>query len=1167
MTWKMNTLGKKIGYGYGLVTLVLVLSVAATLLQVRKVDEVSERLLSLRQPSARADIELLSGINRSIGELRGWMLLKKDTFKTGRRQAWKVEIRPALATLEQLSVRWTNTENIQRKNLLVPLINEMEGLQEQIEVLSETDLNAAIDLLDDKVLPINKEIKEIVSIMAEDHERLMLTDFAVIRNQISLLSLMEWILLIAGALISALLAIVITRSVTGPMLETVLVAQEIGSGNLDAEVKIGGSLELDNLGRSLIEMRDSLKRKSEEARRYDWMTRGQNALYDVMRGDKEETELADDIVRFIAEYTDCKVGALYLASEGGNDLTLAGRYAMSSSRGVSIKGGEGLVGQVAADQKSFLLRDMPDENMTISSSMISFTPTHVLLTPFLYDGKTLGVIELGKLEPFDEQTTSFVDAVMENVGITLYSAISRKTIKLLLEETQQQSEELQQQQEELEQSNAELEEQTHRLKEQQEELQASNQELEEQKQVVEQKNTDLEIARTDVELKAKQLEITSKYKSEFLANMSHELRTPLNSLLILSNDLAKNKADNLSEEQVESAQIIAKSGYDLLNLINEILDLSKIEAGKMELNLTEVSPEEVSHDLLKNFRRLADEKSVKLTSSIGEGIPEKIRTDRQRLDQVLKNLMSNALKFTEKGSVEVAFNLTHDQQMSISVKDTGIGIPEDKQTIIFEAFQQAEGGTSRKYGGTGLGLSISRELAKLLGGSITLESVPSEGSTFTLFLPLEVNEGRLISDLPEKTDQKPTISSQQFINYPSIDDDRNEISGDSRTVLIIEDDLGFAKILSNQARAKGFKFLAASSGEDGLILAAQYRPNAILLDIELPGIDGHMVLKELKGNPDLRHIPVHVISSNEKTLDPIRSGAVEYITKPVSKERLDEAFMRMENFMNKKLKNLLIIEDSEAMRKSIVNLIGNGDVICIEAATAKEALLKFKNESIDCIVLDIGLPDSSGFELIKKFETENNGEVPPIIVYTGKELTKKENEELQEYAETIIVKGVKSDERLLDETALFLHRTVGNLPQHKQEMITQMYDTDVLFHGKKVLLVDDDMRNIFALSKVLKEKGLEIIKAENGKVALEVLDDEIDLVLMDIMMPEMDGYECMREIRKRSRFKNLPIIALTAKAMKEDRGKCIEAGANDYITKPVDVDRLFSLMRIWIKRQ
>ncbi len=741
---------------------------------------------------------------------------------------------------------------------------------------------------------------------------------------------------------------------------------------------------------------------------------------------------------------------------------------------------------------------------------------------------------------------------------------------IINKELSTQSEELQVQQEELKQMNEELEEQAQNLKQQQEELQMTNEELEEQTQSLEIKNIEVEAARSDIEKKTKQLEISSKYKSEFLANMSHELRTPLNSLLILSKDLSENRNKNLDDIQVESAEIIYKSGTDLLVLINEVLDLSKIEAGKMTINIENVSLRKFTNGLIREFQHHAGQKGLKLNVIMEEGLPESIRTDPQRLNQILKNLLSNAIKFTEKGTVSIGIKRDTAGTVNISVTDTGIGIQEDKQKAIFEAFQQAEGGTSRKYGGTGLGLSISRELAKLLGAEINLSSKINSGSTFSLIIPLEIRQvPEPISIIPPKTPdtfKSRSTNDATYLNYPALEDDRDNINSEDKTVLIIEDDLTFASILLKQANTKGFKCLSAASGEDGLLLASKYKPQAIILDMSLPGISGHVVLFELKADPSVRHIPVHIISGEERTLEPIKEGAVEYLMKPVAKKDLEEAFSRIENFVNRKIKNLLIIEDNENSRKAMRILIGNGDVQCFEAATGQEALDMYGKNHIDCIILDIGLPDMSGFELIRELEQLKDHHMPPVIVYTGKELTKEENNELQKHAESIIIKGVKSEERLLDETSLFLHRTISNLPKSKQMIINSLYDKEAVFLGKKILLVDDDMRNLFALSKILKERGMEIIKAENGINALQMLElhPDIHLVLMDIMMPEMDGYEAMKAIRSQLRYKKLPVIALTAKAMKDDKQTCIDAGANDYITKPIDVERLLSLMRVWL---
>jgi len=1087
---------------------------------------------------------------------------------------------------------------------------------------------------------------------------------------------------------------------------------------------------------------NTLKKSEEKTSGKNWLLTGYTELNGKLKGDQTMENLANNMISFLCTYLGANIGAVYQLRDNEKELRLSGQYAFSSPGNTKNKFAfnEGLIGQAATEQKQISLNDLTDNEVWITSSILNIKPRHLLITPYLFEGKTLGVIEIGRLTDFNETEREFINASMDIIAISINSAIARKQIQELLDETQHQNEEkekragelgiankelafqnnekekraaelviankelayqndekekraaelgianielayqnnekerkadelgianeelvyqneekekraaelviantelayqnnekekradelgiankelvyqseekekraaeliiankelafqnnekekralelnsanhelstqakeLQTQQEELRQMNEELEEQTQFLKQQQEELQMTNEELEEQTQSLEIKNIEVQTAKNDIEQKTKQLEISSKYKSEFLANMSHELRTPLNSLLILSKDLSENRNNNLDSIQVESAEIIYKSGRDLLVLINEVLDLSKIEAGKMTINIEDVSLKKLTNELIREFKHQAEEKGLKLSAKLDNELPETIRTDPQRLNQILKNLLSNAVKFTEKGSVNIHISQGSDNKVIISVTDTGIGISEDKQISVFEAFQQAEGGTSRKYGGTGLGLSISRELARLLGAEIRLSSKINAGSVFSLIIPLEIRED--LEPLKIDTIRKSALFDNQssnvdkYLNYPSIADDRKTITGSDKKVLIIEDDLKFASILLKLANKKGFKCLSAATGEDGLFLASKYKPQAIILDMTLPGINGHDVLSGLKSNPSVRHIPVHIISARERSLESIREGAVEYLVKPIDKKDLEEAFNRIENFVDRKIKNLLIIEDSENARKAMRILIGNGDVSCFEAGTGKAGLALYEQNHIDCIILDIGLPDMSGFEFIRKMENIKEHNIPPIIVYTGKELSKEENNELQKYAESIIIKGVKSEERLLDETSLFLHRTISNLPKTKQLIINNLYDKESVFHSKKILVVDDDMRNLFALSKVLTERGMEILKAENGKIALEMLDrhPDIHLVLMDIMMPEMDGYEAMKRIRNQIKFKKLPVIALTAKAMKDDKQKCIDAGANDYITKPIDVERLLSLMRVWLSQ-
>ena len=944
----------------------------------------------------------------------------------------------------------------------------------------------------------------------------------------------------------------------------------IASGNY--AVDMTALSEKDSLGIALNKMTSSLRESTQANEKQSWLTDGQNQLNIKLLGVQNVAKIADNIICFICTYLKANLGTVYLFNDKKNTLVLSGQYAFSSPEDITeifaLK--EGLIGQAASDKKQITISNITDEQLTIKSSILNIKPNHLLITPFLFEGNILGVIEIARLTEFNETEKEFINDSMDIIAISVNSAIDRKQILELLEETQVQSEELLSQQEELKQMNEELEEQTQNLKQQQEELQMSNEELEEQTQSLEEKNTEVEAAKNDIEKKTKQLETSSKYKSEFLANMSHELRTPLNSLLILSKDLSENKKNNLDDIQVECAEIIYKSGCDLLALINEVLDLSKIEAGKMVINIENVSLSKFGDDLIRNFKHQAEQKGLNLTCTLNKELPDFILTDVQRLNQILKNLLSNAIKFTEKGSVSISINKYTQKNIIISVTDTGLGIEQGKQMAIFEAFQQADGGTSRKYGGTGLGLSISRELAKLLGAEIIVESKINEGSTFSLIIPLEIfPEQGIISfnTSIEPVRYSPrTEKETKYLNYPSIDDDRATITREDKVVLIIEDDLIFASILSTQANKKGFKCLSASTGEDGLILVAKFKPQAIILDMGLPGMSGNEVLLELKANPAIRHIPVHIISAKEPSLEPIKEGAVEYFMKPLDKEDLEEAFNRIENFVNRKIKNLLIIEDNENSRKAIRLLLGNGDVKILEAGTGREAIKIIQDNHIDCIILDLGLPDMSGFDFIHQIESKKGHNVPPIIVYTGKELTKQENDELLKYSKSIIIKGVKSEERLLDEIALFLHRTISNLPESKQKIIHNLYDKVTVFYEKMILVVDDDSRNIFALTKILKERGMKVLKAENGKMALEMLNaiPDINLVLMDIMMPEMDGYEAMRQIRSQLQFKKLPVIALTAKAMKEDKQKCIDAGANDYITKPIDVDQLLSLMRVWL---
>jgi CheY-like chemotaxis protein/signal transduction histidine kinase/HAMP domain-containing protein len=1022
------------------------------------------------------------------------------------------------------------------------------------------------------------------------------------------------------------------------------VATAVTRGDLSRQIAVEAQGELDELKNNMNQMIVNLKSTTEKNSEQDWLKSNLAKFSRMMQGQKDLQALSKLIMSEVTPLVSAHHGAFYIMDDDNHTpvLKLIASYAYKERKHVGNRFhlGEGLVGQAALEKKPILLTNVPDDYIRISSGLGEAPPRNVLVLPVMFEGDVKAVIELASFLPFSQIHQLFLDQFTESVGVVINMiAANMRTAELLEQsqsltlELQSQSEELRKQQEELKRSNAELEAQAttlrtseELLKDQQEELQQVNEELEEkasllaeQNRKVESKNEEVEGARVALEEKAEQLALSSKYKSEFLANMSHELRTPLNSLLILARLLSENKDGNLTPKQVEFAQTILTSGSDLLNLINDVLDLSKVEAGKMDVNATEIRLEDIKEFVERSFGQIADQKSLGFHVEVNADVPQALYTDGGRLQQILKNLLSNAFKFTEQGDVTLGVRRAEKgrrflnpaleaapEVLAFSVTDTGIGIPRDKQRLIFEAFQQADGTTSRKYGGTGLGLSISREISRLLGGEIRVESAENQGSTFTLFLPLRYiprqdgpdrepvrisnypSLGRSPSTAPRRTtpakaqpasrDQrrKPAGDALQYrperrtMPQTSITDDRERIEEGDRTVLVIENDQNFAKVLLEMAREKGFKGVVELDGEAGLTAAREIRPDAITLDIDMPGMNGLEVLDRLKRDPETRHVPVHIISGVEEKREGLKAGAIAFLAKPVSKEALDAAFGRISTFIDTVPKNLLVVEDNETQRQSIVELIAHDDVEIVAVASAEEALAKLQERHYDCMVLDLGLRTSemTGFDLLERVKSDPDNRDLPIIIYTGKELSPEDETKIKKYAETIIVKDVKSPERLLDETALFLHRIEAKLPEQKRKMLEHLHDADSVVAGKNILVVDDDVRNIFSLTSMLEDHGMIVRFAENGKQAIEQLkkDPNVDAVLMDVMMPEMDGYETTRAIRGMDNFKSLPIIALTAKAMKGDREKCIAAGASDYITKPVDTEQLLSLLRVWLYR-
>lgn len=1136
------------------------------------------------------------------------------------------ELDGKISTLQQLTA--DNSDQQQRLARLEPLIEtRVAQMQKTIDVFQQQGF-ATIqrEILIDRGKQLSDQIDQLIAEMTTE-ERTLLELRSTEAQQSAQRTINSILYGVPIYFISlATIGFVLARNISRPLHQLARIAERIGIGDLSANIpRMHRQDEIGTLNHAFREMVVNLRETTRKNDEQNWLKSNLAEFTQLLQGRRDLAAVARLILSELVPLVGAQQGAFYILDPDADPavLNLLGSYAYQERKQLNNQFhlGESLVGQCALEKQRILLTNAPSDYIQISSGLGASAPLDIVVLPVLFEEQVTAVIELASLQRFNPIHLTLLEQVTQGIGVVLNTITSDHRTNQLLEQAQAMAKELQIRQEELEAGNQRLEEQAEELrrseallKEQQEELQQTNEELQQlneeleekaelltlQKREVEHKNQEIEKAKQEISDKAEQLALNSKYKSEFLANMSHELRTPLNSLLILARLLADNNDGNLTDKQVDYSRTIYAAGTDLLELINDILDLAKIESGMMVLSPESVAFTDLQIYLKRTFDQIAIDKGLLFQILLDEHLPPALITDPKRLQQILKNLLSNAFKFTERGSVTLQISfVTHSLDpkalnegpaIAFAVQDTGIGIIPEKQKVIFEAFQQADGTTNRKYGGTGLGLSISRELSQLLGGHIELVSQVGQGSTFTLYLPANTSSpipsrqavpsqavtgqaviGQQFSGNGRKSDVPHSPPSQSSIPPAPLilPDDRETIQPGDRVLLIIEDDVSFARILLEMARKQGFKGLISLQGGTGLVLAQEFKPDAVMLDIRLPDMDGWTILDRLKHNPSTRHIPVHILSVDEEQQRGLQLGAIAYLQKPVTAEAITQALADIKGFVERRVKQLLVIEDDPVQAHSIIELIGNGDVKSTAAHSGTEALQLLQAQPFDCIVLDLGLPDMNGFELLNQIKQDEQLAKLPIIVYTGKELSRQEETELRRFAETIIIKDVRSPERLLDETTLFLHRVQANLPQPKREILEQLRHDDPILAGKKVLIIDDDVRNIFALTSLLERYQMQVSYAENGRDGITQLEanPNIDIILMDVMMPEMDGYQTTQAIRQQDRFKPLPIIALTAKAMQGDREKCLEAGASDYITKPVDTEQLLSLLRVWLYRR
>lgn len=1180
--------------GLGLSLIILIISSLASYMSIRNLID---------------SADLVAHSNSVMGNLDNTISTLKDA-ETGQRgyllTGNKVFLEPYIGTKEKVNSLYAALKDQTKDNayqqrkleeLKEILDNRLTIIENTIDVKMKNGTVSESVMLDGKVYM--DKIRLTIKDMQNEEKRLL----TVRTTELNALSSYTPALIILAAVLSLLITIFFYRKVAFDFDERVKLQQKLEDINADTARRIeviqgiarqisSGDYQIrldevqkDGLGSlagSLNAMAESLQYSFNLLEDKEWLQSGIAKLNDQMVGEKDIKTLANDMLVHIVAHTKSHVAALYILEEDKH-LYLTGGYALAANEiSHRIALGEGLIGQCLQSDKLILLDEIPEGEITISYATGQTKPKNVVAFPLHRDGFIVGVIELASLNNYTPRKLDFLNSISNNIGIAIHVAQNRKKLQEFLEETQAQAEELQAQHSELEGLNAELEAQTQKiqaseeeLRVQQEELLQSNQELEERTSLLEEKNLLIQERNIDIQQKAEQLEQSTRYKSEFLANMSHELRTPLNSILLLSKLMADN--EELDKEYTEYASVIQSSGQGLLSLIDEILDLSKIEAGKMSLEVADITVEEVITDMQSLFNPIAKDKGLELKVVSTKDVPASMSTDKMRLEQILKNLLSNAFKFTTEGQVSLL--LSADQKhktLTFKVKDTGIGIAKDKMHMVFEAFQQADGSTRRKFGGTGLGLSISRELAKLLGGNISLESEEHVGSEFALTIPINFADNEAF--LEEQQTHKETTSHFVELFPPAeerftvehipgdVEDDRASIKSGDKVILIVEDDTVFAKMLLEFTRKRNYKGIVAVRGDVGIELANRYNPLAILLDIQLPVKDGWQVMEELKSNPNTRPIPVHIMSSLSVKRESLLKGAVDFIDKPVALEHMKQIFEKLEDALSKHPKKVLIVEENQQHAKALSYFLSNSNIHTIVVGNVEESIEALKKKEIDCVILDMGVPDKVAYDTLETIKKSDGLENLPIIIFTGKSLSKGEETRIKQYADSIVLKTAHSYQRILDEAGLFLHLVEEKGKQPKALVRDNLGGLNEVLKDKVVLIADDDVRNIFSLTKALEQHQMKVLPATDGKDALKVLGEnpKVDVVLMDMMMPELDGYETTRTIRTMQAYKQLPILAVTAKAMMGDREKCIAAGASDYISKPVDVDQLVSLLRVWL---